>query len=193
MSDTKLNSSVPDSTSTGLSDNSLTEIVYYCDNHPSIETSLRCNKCGKPICAKCAVSTPTGYKCKECVTGQQKVFSNTQWYDYPLAFVISVVLAGIGSFLVNLLGRFGFFFIFFVVLLAPSAGIIIAEAVRAAVQRRRSLRLWQAMAIGIVLGCLPMLIITIITFNLWMILAQGFFVVTATTSAIARLRGINIR
>ena len=35
----------------------------YCANHPGVETSLRCNKCGKPICAKCAVRTPTGYRC----------------------------------------------------------------------------------------------------------------------------------
>ncbi len=46
----------------------------YCANHPGVETSLRCNKCGKPICAKCAVRTPTGYRCKECVRGQLKDF-----------------------------------------------------------------------------------------------------------------------
>ena len=46
----------------------------YCANHPGVETSLRCNKCGKPICAKCAIRTPTGYRCKECVRGQQRIF-----------------------------------------------------------------------------------------------------------------------
>ena len=35
----------------------------YCANHPTVETTLRCNKCGKPICAKCAIRTPTGYRC----------------------------------------------------------------------------------------------------------------------------------
>ena len=46
----------------------------YCANHPAVETTLRCNRCGKPICAECAVRTPTGYRCKECVRGQQKIF-----------------------------------------------------------------------------------------------------------------------
>lgn len=162
-------------------------VVLYCANHPNVETSLRCAKCGKPICAHCAVSTPTGYKCKECISGQQKVFSTARWYDYPLAFVIAAVLAAAGSFLVNML------WIFFVILIAPAAGMIIAEAVRAAVQRRRSLRLWQVMAAGIVVGCLPLLFGALFSLNLWTILAQGFYVVTATTSAVARLRGINIR
>lgn len=163
------------------------EVILYCANHPNVETSLRCARCGKPICAHCAVSTPTGYKCKECISGQQKVFSTTRWYDYPLAFAIAAVLAAIGSFFVSML------WIFFVILIAPAAGMIIAEAVRMAVQKRRSLRLWQFMAAGIVVGCLPMLLGALLSLDLWTILAQGFYVVTATTSAVARLRGINIR
>ena len=31
-----------------------------CVNHPNKETYLRCNKCGQPICTKCAVGTPVG-------------------------------------------------------------------------------------------------------------------------------------
>jgi hypothetical protein len=59
----------------------------YCANHPQTPTSLRCNRCEKPICPKCAVKTPIGYRCKECVRGQQKIFDTAQWYDYPLAFL----------------------------------------------------------------------------------------------------------
>ncbi|MEN6392186.1 MAG: B-box zinc finger protein, partial [Anaerolineaceae bacterium] len=29
--------------------------TLYCTNHPQTETSLRCNRCDKPICTKCAV------------------------------------------------------------------------------------------------------------------------------------------
>jgi hypothetical protein len=163
------------------------EIVLYCANHPTVETSLRCSRCEKPICVKCAVSTPTGYKCKECISGQQKVFSTTRWYDYPLAFVIGAVLAAFGAFLVNLI------WLILVLLIAPAAGMIIAEAVRAAVRRRRSLRLWQMMAAGIIVGCLPFLLTALLSFSLWSILAQGFYVFTVVTSAVARLRGINIR
>lgn len=37
-----------------------------CYRHPKIETSLRCSRCEKPICADCAVLTPVGYRCREC-------------------------------------------------------------------------------------------------------------------------------
>jgi hypothetical protein len=38
----------------------------YCANHPNVETYLRCGKCEKPICARCRVSTPVGFRCFEC-------------------------------------------------------------------------------------------------------------------------------
>ena len=49
---------------------------------------LRCNRCERPICTECAVLTPTGYRCKECVRGQQKVFDTAKWFDYPLAIIV---------------------------------------------------------------------------------------------------------
>ena len=105
----------------------ITPETLYCAKHPGTATSLRCNRCEKPICTKCAISTPTGYRCPECVRGQQKLFDTTVWYDYPLAFLISLILAGIGSFLLRLVGGFWLIFIIF---LAPAAGVVVAEAVR---------------------------------------------------------------
>ena len=58
--------------------------TLYCYVHPNRETSLRCNNCNRPICASCAVRTPTGYRCRECVKGQQKTFDTSEWYDYVL-------------------------------------------------------------------------------------------------------------
>src|SRR5688572_1451926 len=39
----------------------------FCAIHTSVETTLRCNKCGRYMCVKCAVRTPVGYRCKQCV------------------------------------------------------------------------------------------------------------------------------
>jgi len=125
--------------------------TLYCENHPHVETTLRCNRCEKPICAKCAVLTPTGYRCTDCVRSQQKSFDTAVWFDYILAIGIAAVLAFIGSLLTT---RIGFFTIF----LAPFAGIVIAEAVRFAVRRRRSKRLFQLSAVATALGgLLPVL------------------------------------
>jgi membrane associated rhomboid family serine protease len=40
----------------------------FCDRHPQVETTLRCNRCGKPICPKCAQRTPVGFRCPTCIS-----------------------------------------------------------------------------------------------------------------------------
>ena len=37
-----------------------------CATHPEVDTNLSCGKCGKPICPKCMVQTPVGFRCREC-------------------------------------------------------------------------------------------------------------------------------
>ena len=168
--------------------------TLYCANHPTVETSLRCNNCEKPICPKCAVLTPTGYRCKECVRGQQKVFETAQWYDYPVAFILAAVLSYLGSLIVAVIG-------FFTIFLAPVAGFVIAEAVRFAVRRRRSPRLFWVAAAAAALGSLPLLLLPIlgallgggVLASLWSLLWQGLYTFTITSTIYYRLRGINIR
>ena len=174
-----------------------TSSTLYCANHPDRETSLRCNRCEKPICVQCAVLTPTGYRCKECVRGQQKVFETAQWIDFPLAFVIAAVLAFIGSQIASFLS-------FFTIFLAPIAGVIIAEVVRFVIRRRRSKRLYQVAAAGVIVGALPRLLILVLSFflgglsgsaGLGVILPmvwQGLFVFLAVPVFYYRLSGIEL-
>lgn len=37
-----------------------------CAFHPGVEATLRCAECDRYICPKDMVSTPVGYKCREC-------------------------------------------------------------------------------------------------------------------------------
>ena len=37
-----------------------------CAYHPKVETLLRCSKCEKPICSRCANLTPVGSRCRQC-------------------------------------------------------------------------------------------------------------------------------
>lgn len=172
--------------------------TLYCANHPNVETTLRCNRCDKPICSRCAVLTPTGYRCQQCVRGQQKMFETTTWFDYPLAFVLAVVLSYIGGQLVTRLG-------FFTIFLAPIAGVIIAEAVRFVVRRRRSKRLYQlstaAAALGGAIPILRYLIPFLFVLSdgglggmglLFPLIWQGVYVFIATSTVYYRLGGIRI-
>src|SRR5512143_3114407 len=132
--------------------------TLYCYNHPNVETSLRCNNCERPICPKCAVLAPTGYRCRECIRGHQKLFSTAQWYDYPLAFGVAGVFSYLGSLIASRLG-------FFVILIAPIAGVIIAEAVRFVVRRRRSRGLTLLSAIAAALGSLTPIFVMLVGFR----------------------------
>ncbi len=131
-----------------------TYVPTYCANHPDRETGLRCKRCNKPICDRCAVLTPVGYVCKECLRTQQKVFDNAAWYDYPLAMLIAAALSFAGSYAAGVMGFFTFF-------IAPVVGVIIAEAVRWVVRRRRSRLLFRLVALAALLGSLPRILITL--------------------------------
>ena len=162
-----------------------TPATMYCANHPDVETTLRCNKCEKPICARCAVLTPTGYRCKECIRGQQKIFETATWVDYPLLFVVVAALAYIGSLLAYRIG-------FFVILLAPAAGAGIAELARLVTRRRRSKRLFILAAIAAVVGCLPIGAEFVLRFSLFGLIWHLAYAVLMTSALYTRLAGIRI-
>lgn len=166
--------------------------ILYCYVHPTRATSLRCNNCNRPICASCAVRTPTGYRCRECVKGQQKVFNTAEWYDYILGFVIAGTLSGAAAFLVTLIGGIGFFGWFLIAAGAPTAAVVIAEGVRAATRRRRSRPLFITVAAGVVLGALPVILVQILSFNVFGILFQAIYLVIAVPVVYSRLSGIQL-
>ena len=166
-----------------------------CYNHPDRETMLRCNRCNRPICTSCAVLTPTGYRCKECVRGAQKVFDTAQWYDYPLAFLIAGAIAFAGSLAAQVLG-------FFTIFIAPVVGVIVAEVVRWAVRRHRSRLLFQTATLGALLGALLLplssLLLSLVFgrtgfFSLFALLWPGVYAFLVTSTAYYRLSGIQIR
>jgi hypothetical protein len=169
-----------------------TPSVLYCYNHPTVETSLRCNNCERPICARCAVLTPTGYRCRECIRNQQKVFNTATWFDYPLSFIVASVLAYIGGIAVP-------FISFFIIFVAPVAGMMIAEAIRFVTRRRRSKSLFITASTGALLGSLIKLFPALLglllgsRIPLLSLVWYGVYAFMVTSTVYYRLRGINIR
>ena len=168
-----------------------TDEVLFCYKHPKIETTLRCYQCDRPMCVRCARRTPVGYICSECQRGRQRRFDQSRPADYVVALVISAFLGGIASIL-PMLGSW-----WFLVFLSPLAGTVIAELVWRAVGRRHGPHLWWLVAVGIVVGTLPIMgssllqLLAALRSNLWglqSLLTWGLHVVLAVGTAIARLR-----
>ncbi len=133
--------------------------TLYCYVHPNRPTSLRCNRCERPICAECAIRTPTGYRCRECVREQQKKFDTAEWYDYIVAFIVAAIGSGIASFLVSLIQFLGIWSFLLLIFIAPGAGAVIGNLVLRFIKNRRSRQLFLTAAIGMVVGALPALLI----------------------------------
>lgn len=127
----------------------------FCTNHPRVETMLRCNKCNRPMCVNCVRLTDVGYRCKECIAGQQAVYFNAESLDYPIAFGVGFIVCAIASPLAGLLlGRMGFFGLWIAVLIGTAAGSALAGLIRRAINRRRGRYLWAVAFGGILLGVL---------------------------------------
>lgn len=169
-------------------------------NHsPSDEAyvGLRCNKCNKPITPETSILTPTGYRCRECVHGQQKVFSTVNTIDLLIGFVVAAALAFAGSLLANRVG-------FITLLLAPGVGLLISNIVRNLVKRRRGTSLNYAVLAGAIVGCLPLIILQLVPLfvgpggllptlaGLLPVIWQAIYTVVVSTSAFAHLRGLRI-
>lgn len=185
----------------------MTETLY-CANHPNKETMLRCNRCEKLICSSCAIHTPTGYRCIDCVRERKKLFENASWTDYLFGFLSAAILSAIGAAMVGVIANW--FWGIGVLFFAPFAATIIVRGVQAATRFHRSRNLFLVVAVGVVAGGLPSIIMGIapIVFYIsnpefyagfswfwWLlpIIWQVVYLVIATPAVYARLSGITIK
>jgi uncharacterized membrane protein len=164
----------------------LTEETTVCPVHPQMPTSLRCNQCERLMCSRCAVLTPTGYRCKECISGRQKVYETSLARDYLLSIPIAAVLGLIGSIAVLWVG-------FYMLFVAPVAGSIIAEVVRFVSGKRRSKKLFYIAAGSVAAGCIPMGLLLLITGYWSGLLWLGLYATLATSTVYYRLSGISLK
>lgn len=163
--------------------------LLYCYRHPQTQTGLRCNRCNKPICPKCARRTPVGFRCPECIREQEEKFYSGSNLDYIIAAAIalplSLIVAGLFTFI---LGGIGFFVIIIGLIAAPATAGFIAEAVRWGVKKRRSRYLGHVVAGCVILGTVPFLLFMLLTGSVFALLSPGIFLFLGTATVWARLR-----
>lgn len=129
--------------------------ILHCANHPDRETVLRCNRCEKPICTQCAIQTPVGKRCPECVRSQQAKYYNAESYDIPVGVVVAAVLGvGLGALAYLFLGLAGFFSFLIAFFVGSAAGGAVAEVIRRVLRKRRARGMKAAATIAFVAGVL---------------------------------------
>jgi hypothetical protein len=115
------------STSFGATDE---DAPLYCANHPKEQTYLRCGRCDKPICAKCRVSTPAGWRCRECANIQVLPTYAVSSEVYIRAALFGFLAAAAAGILMGLFPSFEFW-------AALIMGVAVPEAVSVASNQKR--------------------------------------------------------
>lgn len=64
-----------------------------CFYHPDVTTRLRCSRCEKPICPRCMVASPVGYRCPECARGPKPVHYQASASGLATALGVGVAFA----------------------------------------------------------------------------------------------------
>jgi len=117
----------------------------YCYRHPDRETWVRCGRCDQPICTRCAMQGPVGFRCRQCGRPARDPLTSVRPSQIAIGFGISVL----GGLAVGLLGgRIGLFGL----LLAWFAGGLIADTVIRFVGFKRGPRMMATLFGGILLG-----------------------------------------
>lgn len=121
------------------------EIPMYCANHPNVQTYLRCGKCDKPICARCRVSTPVGFRCYECANLQVLPTYAVSGDYYIKSALAGLTAAAITGVLMGVFPGFEFW-------AALAMGVGVPEAVAAAAHQKRGPGLRAVALVSIVFG-----------------------------------------
>ncbi|HEX2235033.1 MAG TPA: rhomboid family intramembrane serine protease [Actinomycetota bacterium] len=84
-------SDVPEHASSALE-----EEVTYCHGHPDTPTKLRCSRCDRPICGRCAIPATVGQHCPWCLAEARRSaprIRSTMAANAPVVLAIVVVNA----------------------------------------------------------------------------------------------------
>lgn len=127
----------------------------FCARHADVETYLRCQACGTPICPRCLVQTPVGAKCPDCARVRKLV----TYQISPVYYVRAAAAALVAGALVGVLWGLvlpprGGFVTIFSLFAGAFVGWVIGEAIGRAANRKRGMGLAGLAVAGVVVAYL---------------------------------------
>jgi hypothetical protein len=117
----------------------------FCYRHPDRETRIRCGRCERPICTRCAMQGPVGFRCKTCGTLANDPLTTIRPTQGVLGLAVSFGLGLVAAFIA---GRIGFFSI----IVSFIAGGFIAEAITRVIGWKRGTAILVIVLGGIIAG-----------------------------------------
>lgn len=121
----------------------------HCSWHPDRETMLRCTRCNKPMCTKCAHQHPVGMRCRECFRELRSPLYKVSPLQYLGATAASAAASGLAA---MALGYASAYFCILAFFLAYAAGNLVADAASWGAGRKRGRGMAIAAAAGMLLG-----------------------------------------
>lgn len=116
-----------------------------CTYHPNVRTRLRCSKCGTPICPRCAVETPVGFRCPTCAAVRGLPTYSTGPATMVKAIVVGLVVAVAVGILWGVIPDWRFY-------MALLLGFGVAEGIAWAAQEKRGADLQLAGILLVIVG-----------------------------------------
>ncbi len=122
--------------------------IFVCAYHPDRETTLRCNRCGRPICTECAILTDVGYRCPDCVRELEGRFYHAAPRHVLTSVVAALALGLITGILAAAVSRY--LGLWSILVAAPIGGTVAEGIWKAGARHRaRRLNLYAALSVGI--------------------------------------------
>jgi hypothetical protein len=119
--------------------------LLFCYRHPGRETRIRCGRCDRPICTRCAMQGPVGFRCRTCGTLANDPLTTIR----PGQALIGLAIAfGLGLVTAFIAGRVGIFSI----IISFIAGGFVAEAVTRVIGWKRGTSILVIVLGGIIAG-----------------------------------------
>lgn len=157
-----------------------------CYNHPDRETGLHCTQCNQPICSACSVPAAVGQLCQTCASSRRpanyQVSAHHVAIATPLVMVLAAILSTIEVVVMTQLPIISFFL--YALVVPPTAGLMV-RLLDYATHGKRGKVIQRAVVIGMCVGVLPILLLTLVfisPLDAILLLVFMVFLVSATTA-----------
>jgi hypothetical protein len=158
-----------------------------CERHSDTETELRCQRCDTPICLRCMVQTPVGFRCPECAMLRRPPMYELAVGHYLCAVGVALPLGALlgvaGGLLLAPTPRASIFVLVLALLGGAGAGRVLGAAISRATNGKRGSGMQVAAVVALVVAGLVRLAVSgdidLLTRELTGLVAVGAGIVVA--------------